>query len=319
MDNQHDDQWRQPEDGCFSPITAYLRRLAPGSQRTLRTALDRAAEYLSRGRETAASYRWESVTDADIQMMQQGLGEVYKSSTINKIAAAVRGVARQARHQASQVNPKWVEFEPPSKLREQVQETLTRGRYVGPLTIKALLGICLRDISATGARDAAIIAVLAGTGIQRSELVALKLEDYHRAYHELFVAPVPGRRERAIPISENVCCILDYWLEWHNTKGGPIFVPTGTAGQPQEIGLDPNSITKILIRRSQAAGVEEVSPRDLRYTYINTLFEQLRDHKMTQSLAGLNDEEALAPYINPQTNQQSPIIEIPLSVRRRTE
>merc|ERR1711978_121461 len=52
-----------------------------------------------------------------------------------------------------------------------------RGRSLDSGEIKALLGTCYEE-SAMDIRDAAIMVMLRGTGIRRSELVKLELRDF---------------------------------------------------------------------------------------------------------------------------------------------
>ena len=59
-----------------------------------------------------------------------------------------------------------------------------------------LLQACAKDQSSAGRRDAAVIAVLYGGGLRRSEVVALDLSDYDHATTELRVRCGTGRKAR---------------------------------------------------------------------------------------------------------------------------
>ncbi|GAB4190489.1 MAG: hypothetical protein OHK0022_03330 [Roseiflexaceae bacterium] len=300
-----------------SPLTTYLRRLSPSSQKTLRPALELVAATLSGGKESAASFRWERITDTEIQQLQERLREIYQPTTVKKIMSAVKGVMHAALHQKHWPTTEWVETEPQSEVADAIHTEQTRGHFINPLAIQSMLHICLQDRSVAGARDAAMIAVLAGAGLDRSELVELKLEHYYKDEPSIFVAKQSHKRTRLIPISKNVAVILDYWVEWRGTDDGPLFVPTGKADQPQTRELDSNTVEKIVSKRAEEAGFKRISPRDFRYTYITTLFSQLQNRERTLELTGLNDMEALYAYIDQPQNSKSEIVDVPLGLQRK--
>ena len=62
----------------------------------------------------------------------------------------------------------------------------------------ALQSACSRDPSAAGIRDAAIVGVLYGTGLRRSEIVKLECSHYKRDRHELTVYSGKGRKDRLV-------------------------------------------------------------------------------------------------------------------------
>jgi integrase len=64
---------------------------------------------------------------------------------------------------------------------------LPAGRALTPGEVVALLDACAYDETAAGARDAAIIALLYGAGLRRSEAAALDLAHYDSTADELKV------------------------------------------------------------------------------------------------------------------------------------
>ena len=55
---------------------------------------------------------------------------------------------------------------------------LPAGRALERDEVAALLDACAKDDSPAGARDAAIIALIFGGGLRRSEVASLKVEDF---------------------------------------------------------------------------------------------------------------------------------------------
>jgi site-specific recombinase XerD len=58
------------------------------------------------------------------------------------------------------------------------------------------MGACGRDSSPAGIRDAALIAVLHGAGLRRSESVGLDFADYNVETGELAIRGAKGRKDR---------------------------------------------------------------------------------------------------------------------------
>lgn len=76
--------------------------------------------------------------------------------------------------------------------------------------------LCLPDIStAVGLRDRAILELLYGTGIRRSELCSLSISDVRE--YTLHIRQGKGGRERIVPLGER----LIFWLERYCTESRP--------------------------------------------------------------------------------------------------
>src|SRR5262245_1433831 len=156
------------------PAFVYLARLAPGSRRAMAQALAVIAGLLSHGRADAESLPWHRVRYQHAQAVRSALEARYSPSAGNKILSALRGVLTEAfrlglmtgedYHRAVAIGG----FKGPTPLR---------GRALKPGEISALLDVC-DATTAQGARDVALLALLYGAGLRRSEAVALQLTDY---------------------------------------------------------------------------------------------------------------------------------------------
>ena len=78
------------------PAVVYLARLAPGSRRTMRQALDTVANILSSGHEDSQTLAWAALRYQHTQAVRTALAERYAPATANKMLAALRGVLREA-------------------------------------------------------------------------------------------------------------------------------------------------------------------------------------------------------------------------------
>ncbi len=72
------------------------------------------------------------------------------------------------------------EYERAANLKNVKAETLPKGRALSVGELLALFSACANDPTAYGVRDAALLAVMAGGGPRRAEVVALELRDYNR-------------------------------------------------------------------------------------------------------------------------------------------
>jgi hypothetical protein len=64
--------------------------------------------------------------------------------------------------------------------------------------IAALLKVCQHDSSPTGVRDAALIAILRGSGVRRRELVNLDLSDFEESTGAIEVREGKGGKDRTV-------------------------------------------------------------------------------------------------------------------------
>jgi site-specific recombinase XerD len=68
--------------------------------------------------------------------------------------------------------------------------------------LRALFQVCQVDRSSPGARDAALLAVLYGSGLRRAEVVALELADYDLDSGALTIRRGKGRKDRLSYVTE---------------------------------------------------------------------------------------------------------------------
>src|ERR1700693_1660789 len=158
------------------PAHVYLARLGPGSRRTITEALNAIARIVINGPATLEVMPSAELRYQHTEALRAVLIKKYKPSTAAKILAALRGVLREAWrldqmtaeefHRAADI--------PPIKI-----PTLPPVRALGSREIADLMRVCIDDDSAAGVRDGALIACLYGTGLRRSEAVALDVSNYN--------------------------------------------------------------------------------------------------------------------------------------------
>lgn len=265
------------------PAAVYLGRLAPGSRRTMRQALDRVAGLLTGDRCTAETLEWSRLRYPHTMAVRAALAERYAPATANKMLAAVRGVLTEAWKLGYMGSD---EYQRATHLKGIRGTTIPPGRALSMGELRAMFNVCAADRKPHGARDAALLAVLYGVGLRRSEVVALALSDYLPEERELHVQRGKGRKARKCHAPAGCVAALERWLEVRGTDSGPIFVPIMKGNRFQWRPMTDQAVLYILQQRAHQAGVRAFSPHDLRRTFISDLLEAGGDIATVQRLAG---------------------------------
>ena len=181
-----------PDHPDRNPAAVYLAgKPSPAGRRGLQRSLDRSAEILTGGlAESALLVAWSEVRYQHVMALRSVLiEEDAKPPTINHVLAAVRGTLREA----------WrlglIDAETLARVVDVGNvsaSTLPAGRHVDVGEVRRLFETC--GDKPGGARAAAMLALLYGCGLHRSEAVALLLDDYHQG--KITVRTGKGRKER---------------------------------------------------------------------------------------------------------------------------
>ncbi len=290
-----------------NPVLAYLARLAPGSRRTMRGALENVARLASGGEVGALQFPWWRLGPQHTDAIRSALAESYAPATANKTLSALKGVLRSCwrmglmtadeRDRASDVAP--------------VRGTrLPPGRSIPRGELSSLFEVCAQDaadpkLRARGVRDAAMLALLYVGGLRRTELASAKLGDYDAEAGTLRVRG-KGNKERAVYAEGGADLLLDRWLELRGEgePGDPLFLPVRKDGEVQRVdpygekkaSLSDQAVYKMVKRRHREANVKEVSPHDFRKTFVGDLLDAVGDLSTVQKLAGHSDPATTARY-----------------------
>ena len=125
------------------------------------------------------------------------------------------------------------------------------------------------DASTTkGLRDRAILAVLLGCGLRRSEVAALTFSHVQQRDGRWCIVDLVGKhgRVRTIPMPAWTKVAIDAWTSVAPISGGPVFRPVNRGDQAQEAPLNEKVIWQLLRPYATAAGVPGIAPHDCRRT-----------------------------------------------------
>jgi site-specific recombinase XerD len=207
-----------PPDVDFLPaLSVKARSVPPGlpafpqfprSRQTMASFLSIVAGML--GAASLESCSWGSLRRHHVMAVTELLRDTGRATaTVNTYLSALKGVAKEA----------WMlrlmdveSFQHIRAVRNLSGSRLPRGRALPPEEIRALFGACEADDSSIGVRDAAMLAVILGCGLRRSEAVGLDLSDVVTDERALRVLG-KGNKERLAYMPAGTWQRLRTWID----------------------------------------------------------------------------------------------------------
>jgi site-specific recombinase XerD len=275
------------------PAHVYIARLGSGSRRTMTEALNTIARILTGGRADLELMPWPALRYQHTATIRAALMEKYRPATANKMLAALRGVLKECWRLAYMTAE---DYHRATDIHTIKAQTLQRGRALASGEIAALMAVCGSDASPAGIRDAALIAVLYGAGLRRSEIVGLDLNAYNIETGELVIRGAKGRKDRLAYATNGSADALKDWLVVRGGDPGPLFCNINKGGRITIHRMTDQAVLHILGKRAAEAGVASFSPHDLRRSFISDLLDAGADISTAQQLAGHANVTTTARY-----------------------
>jgi site-specific recombinase XerD len=275
------------------PVAVYLARLAPRSRIAMASTLNVIVRMVSNSEASVETFPWQSLRYQHISALRSQLAEIYSPSRANGCLAALRGVMKECWQLGliSADGYSKIKAVPPVR-----GERLPKGRALSRGEIRTLFQECAKDQTQAGARDAALLAILYGCGLRRSEAVALDLKDYDQQNKSLKIRAGKGNKERMVYLTSGSEQALNKWLVIRGTIAGPIFFRIIKGDHITNKRLSDQAIMWILKERAESAGVTSFSPHDLRRTFIGDLLDAGADISTVQQMAGHSQVTTTARY-----------------------
>jgi site-specific recombinase XerD len=119
-----------------------------------------------------------------------------------------------------------------------------------------------------GLRDRAILAVLLGCGLRRSEVAALTIGHVQQRDGRSCIVDLVGKhgRVRTVPMPTWVKVAIDAWTTATGITEGHVFRVVNRGGQVQSAALSEKVVWQLLRPYAQVAGVPGIAPHDCRRT-----------------------------------------------------
>jgi site-specific recombinase XerD len=275
-----------------SPVAVYLARLASGSRRGQLAALNMIARLLTKGSADAEGVNWSSLKYPQTAAIRAALTERYAPNTTKRMLAALRGVLKECWRLGLMVHDEYARAADIAPVRGQLPP---RGRALNEGELEALFRSCQRDPSPAGVRDAAILGLLYGLGLRRSELVRLDVADFHSGDGVLTIQG-KGNQARTGHVVEEARTVLGRWLRVRGVANGPMFFPLTKSGHFLSRRLTSEGVAQILVKRAAEADVDRFSCHDLRRSFVTHLLDAGADLAVVQKLAGHRQISTTAVY-----------------------
>jgi site-specific recombinase XerD len=225
-------------------------------------------------------FAWAHLDYATTLRLRQTLVARYAPATANLALAALRGVLREAWRLGDM---SYETFNRVSDLAQVRGDRLRPRRSVDTRSFDKLVGVTGNDETRRGKRDFAMLSVLFGAGLRRSELIQLDLE--HVAGNCLMVLG-KGRQWRTVFLEHAAVAALDGWFELRGRAPGALFCPIHRSGALLARRLSTETVARIVSNRAHAAGVGELRPHDLRRGFATRLLETGTDVLIVQRILG---------------------------------
>lgn len=245
----------------FDPVAAYLEQLGEGSRRTMREALTKLADWSSEGRCGPHDLPWHMLRIEHTAALRTRLTANLAPATANKHLAALRGVLKQCWRRglmSAEAYQRAIDLPPVRGVSPRKPNRL------GALELQKLAQACTGDTSPAGARDEALLALLYGANLRRSEAVALELADYDLASGVLIVRGATARQPRRFAANDDARRAIERWILIRGGESGPLFNPVNKGGRIERRRLSEQAIYIACQKRASEAGLPPTSPEDLR-------------------------------------------------------
>ncbi|MEX5548127.1 tyrosine-type recombinase/integrase [Pseudomonas pergaminensis] len=281
-----------------NPLTLYLTRLAPSSQLTMRYVLQDAADRLGFEDINLEDIDWHLLQPEHVIALVAALREDgYAPNTSSLYVNAVRGVMNEAWRlnlisQEHLLRMRTVKAAPGTRLGQ--------GRNLRRSLIREMMEVCAADPRPQGLRDAAVIGILYGSGMRKSESVNLDLAQINFEERSLRVIG-KGNKELIKYAPDWAFAKLQAWLAFRRAqlKEGEVddsflFNRIRRGSHITRERITKHAIYYIARQRGEQVGVK-IMPHDFRRSFITRVIEE-HDLSIAQKLAHHTNIQTTASY-----------------------
>jgi integrase/recombinase XerD len=287
-----DQDYRQFQQQQSDPVTLYLQSLAPSGRRAIKSRLISATQIigLNGALETMS---WPLIGYQHLALIRNTLKQQAKTAnTINLTLSALRGVMKACFHLGLIKADQMLLL---NAVKPVQGHGLPRGRSLTNPEIHKLLQVC-QDKTLAGKRDQALIALMLATGLRRSEVIALTLDDINSRTGLLTIQSGKGNKPRSVYLNTESRALIRQWRKLRGFQAGSLFNPVNKSGTVMNKSLTGQSVYDIIKQRAKQAQIGNVRPHDLRRTFVTRLLEAGVDLNTTRQLAGHSDIQTTARY-----------------------
>jgi site-specific recombinase XerD len=284
-------------DHCKSAVLNSLG--SPASRRVYEYAIDQfIAWYCS---EPRLAFNRIVVVRYRMHLESRGLA----ANTINQQLAAVRRLAHEAAD-SGLLSPELAAGI--SRVKGVKQLGFRSGNWLtaeqGSEVLKHANGASVR-----AKRDYAMLAMLFGCGLRRSELVGLELDEIQMRQGHWAVVDLIGKggHIRTVPIPRWVKAALDVWIAEAGITAGKIFRAVARTGKVWGKGISQNVVWYVVKTCCERVGLEHIAPHDLRRTCAKLCHSNGGELEQIQFLLGHASVQTTERYLGCKQNLGHPV------------
>lgn len=214
---------------------------------------------------------WDDLTYEDVQFLKVRLKEDYKPATVNVTLAAVRKVIEHAFRLGLVPNETLARIK---QVNDVENHTLPSGRHIEFTEIQAMFYEASQSENKTRRhRDLAILTLLYGTGMRRSEVAKLQIADYTPRMGQFHLKATKRGKERKVYITGAAKRYVDQWLEIRGLEDGAFFWRCHKSGKLITEGITSQSVYNMVKHWAKKAELTNIEPHSFRRTYIGELLD----------------------------------------------
>ncbi|QWF33181.1 site-specific integrase [Pseudoalteromonas sp. SiA1] len=267
----------------YTPTECYLNNLAPTGRKAVISLIKSVKNTLLLNDKLAA-LPLHKLSFEQLSTLKQSLVLNNKSArTIQLTFQVIKAIAKTAflmnlieQHELEKFNVLKLPHIEPSQKGKSLTATQLKSMLKQPYTPPSIINT----------RDIALLALMAGAGLRRSEVSALKLSDFSMADQLVVIHKGKGNRTRTQYLPVWVLEYLSSWLTVRGNNEGPLFCVVLNGRAIQARGISPETIYSVVTARTSHVLGEKFTPHDMRRTYISSLLANGVDISTVSKLAG---------------------------------
>jgi site-specific recombinase XerD len=158
-------------------------------------------------------------------------------------------------------------------------------------------------------RDHAMLAMLLGCGLRRSELVGLEVDEIQMRQGHWAVVDLIGKggHIRTVPIPNWVKDALDQWTSAAGIKDGKVFRAVAGKGKVWGRGITQNVVWYVVKGCCEKAGLHHIAPHDMRRTCAKLCHSNGGELEQIQFLLGHASVQTTERYLGCKQNLGHPV------------
>ena len=272
---------------------------SPGSRRVYQHAIEQfIAWYCSEPR-----LAFNRIVVVRYRIFLEGRG--LAANTINQQLAAVRRLAYEAAD-AGLLSPELAAGI--SRVKGVKQLGHRSGNWLSLDQSSQVLNHACGD-SLRAKRDYAMLAILLGCGLRRSELASLETDEVQTRQSHWAIVDLIGKggHIRTVPIPQWTKQALDLWTSAAEITDGRIFRAVSKRGKVWGKGISQNVVWYVVRNCCKKAGLDHIAPHDLRRTCAKLCHAGGGELEQIQFLLGHASLQTTERYLGCKQNLRHPV------------